>query len=110
MLLTKNRLDELGQDPEALESLYREARQRGQDDAFRQAVTQCLEATPGNVLLRAWACRLDLDVPTDAELEFQSAADSRRHWATALTASLACGTLFVPVSYTHLTLPTNREV
>ncbi|HJO29725.1 MAG TPA: hypothetical protein QGG30_04475 [Acidobacteriota bacterium] len=95
MLLTKDRLDKLGQDPEALESLYREAQQRGQDDAFRQAVTQCLETTPGNVLLRAWACRLDLDVPTDAELEFQSAADSRRHWATALSASLACGTLFV---------------
>lgn len=95
MLLTKDRLDELGQDPEALESLYREAQQRGQDDAFRQAVTQCLETTPGNVLLRTWACRLDLDVPTDAELEFQSAADSRWHWATALSASLACGTLFV---------------
>ncbi len=95
MLLTKDRLGKLGQNPEALESLYQEARRQGQDDAFRQALTQCLEATPGNVLLRAWACRLDLDVATDAELEFQSAADSRRHWATALTASLTCGTLFV---------------
>ncbi|SVA90549.1 uncharacterized protein METZ01_LOCUS143403, partial [marine metagenome] len=95
MLLTKDRLGELGQNPEALESLYQEARRQGQDDAFRQALTQCLEATPGNVLLRAWACRLDLDVATDAELESQSTAGSRRHWATALTASLACGTLFV---------------
>ncbi len=91
----KEQVEQISEAPAALESLYRRARQRGKESAFAEAVAQCSEADPDNILLRAWLCRLDLDEPSAAALPADGAdASRRRHWVTALATSIGTGALF----------------
>ena len=91
----KEQVETSSEAPEALESLYRLAVQRGQERAFAEAIAQCSEEAPENVLLRAWRCRLDLDAAS-AGAPAAGAGDTsrRRHWGTALGTSIGCGALF----------------
>ena len=73
-------------DPASLERLYRNAQSEGNEDAFREALRQCAEERPGEVLLEAWAHRLDL--PEKRE-EKEDAQD--RSWGTAIGASVLLG-------------------
>lgn len=91
----KRQVEELSEAPEALEDLYRRAKQRGQEPAFAEAVARCFAAAPQNVLLHAWLCRLDLDVQSAADLQVDGRdAGKRRHWVAALATSVGCGALF----------------
>lgn len=92
---TKDRIEEARDDPAALETLYRQALQRGQERAFKAAIAQLFEGSPEDVLLSAWACRLDLDDPSaGAAPRRRAGAGSRRHWGIAVVTSIGCGALF----------------
>ncbi len=72
----KHDIEAASGDPARLERLYRSLQAAGDEAAFREALRQCKEDRPGNILLEAWASRLDL--PTESEEEgFQD----RRWWA-----------------------------
>src|SRR5690606_5390145 len=49
-------------DPAGLEDLYRQVQAEGSEAAFREALRQCEEEDPGNVLFHAWAHRLGLEL------------------------------------------------
>ncbi len=90
----KEQVDEIREDPEALEDLYRTAMQRGQERTFAAAVAQCFEAAPESVLLRAWVYRLDLDDQGAVASRVDDHDAGKRRWTTALGISVACGALF----------------
>lgn len=53
-----DKLPEHLQNPEALESIYRQALQRGEEKLFREAVETLFAQNPSNLLLAAWHYRL----------------------------------------------------
>ena len=73
-------------DPAGLERLYRSSRAEGNEAAFREALRQCEEEHPSDVLLEAWVHRLDL---TEEGEEKDGGHD--RHWWTVLGASVLLG-------------------
>lgn len=62
-------------DPAGLERLYRSMQAEGNEAAFREALRQCEEEHPGDILLEAWARRLDLPVEREEE-----GGQDRRWW------------------------------
>src|SRR5690606_37262846 len=76
----------MSDDPAGLEDLYRKAQAEGSEAAFREALRQCEEKDPNNVLLHAWVHRLGL------ELERGVAGQTRkRHWGVIIAASIVLG-------------------
>ena len=76
----------------ALEQLYRQALNSDDEAIFREALVLHIAEHPNDVLLSAWACRLDIpSAPAVAERSDKAI----RHWRTAIGASAALGLLFV---------------
>lgn len=73
-------------DPAALERLYRSSLTEGNEAAFREALRQCEEEHPGDVLLEAWAYRLDLPVERE-----EDDGGHERHWWMVIGASVLLG-------------------
>ena len=73
----KDDIEAASGDPEGLERLYRSVQAEGNEAAFKDALRQCKEENPGDLLLEAWAHRLD--VPIDGEEDDTS--QDRRWWA-----------------------------
>ena len=73
-------------DPAGLERLYRSSQSEGNEAAFIEALQQCQEEHPRDVLLEAWAHRLDLP----AEREEEDGGHDR-HWWTIIGASVLLG-------------------
>jgi hypothetical protein len=73
-------------DPAGLERLYRTAQSEGNEPAFRDALRQCAEAQPGDVLLQAWAHRLDVAVGL-------TASGGDRRWLPLIGGSVTLGVL-----------------
>jgi hypothetical protein len=73
-------------DPADLERLYRTVQAEGDDAAFRDALRQCEEEHPDDVLLKAWAHRLDVPVESEEEDGGQT-----RHWWAIIGASVLLG-------------------
>ncbi len=80
----------LQDDPQALEQLYRTARQRGEDGAFQAAVEQVRQSAPESALLAAWHYRLQFDTP--------KGHDFPAHWRVAIPLSVVTGLLFWALS------------
>lgn len=88
-------------DPAGLEHLYRSSREEGNEAAFREALRQCEEEHPGDVLFEAWAHRLDLPVAREEE----DGGRDRRWWIViggsvlvgVVSALLARGEAPIPV-------------
>jgi hypothetical protein len=82
----KQDIESASADPADLERLYRGAHAGRNETAFREALRECEEDHPGDVLLEAWAHRLGLPV--------QRKEDDRGHdrnWWTIIGASVLLG-------------------
>lgn len=73
-------------DPARLEHLFRSARAEGAEAEFREAVRQTEEEHPRDLLLKAWAHRLDLAPEYEA-----SDSTRNRHWWVIIGASVLLG-------------------
>ncbi len=95
---SKARIEALKDDPVALERLYRQALRSDHEATFHQAISECLADSPANLLLTAWACRLESDAAPDPPGVVASISgadgDVRRHWIAALLTAVGCGALF----------------
>jgi len=91
-------------DPAGLEDLYRQVQAEGSEAAFREALRQCEEEDPGNVLFHAWAHRLGL------ELEREVAGQRRkRHWGMIIAASIVLGVLSALLANGEPPVPDPKE-
>ncbi|MEX2402240.1 MAG: hypothetical protein WD423_15825 [Rhodothermales bacterium] len=82
----KHDIEEAIGDPAALERLYRTARSAGDDDAFIEALRQLAAEQREDVVLKAWAHRLDVARVDD---EVEDGPD--RRWWTIVGASVLLG-------------------
>ena len=73
-------------DPGALETLFRRSHAEGREEAFREAIREFEEERPGDILLEAWAHRLELPVERAKE-----ASGPDRHWWTIIGVSVVLG-------------------
>ncbi len=72
-------------EPAGLERLYRRVQEEGNEAAFTEALRQCREAQPGNLLLEAWIYRLDVPLKSEEE-------NIRDHsWWVVIGASVVLG-------------------
>ena len=83
----RNKIEAASGDPAGLERLYRNSQAEGNEAAFKEALRQCEEEHPGDVLLEAWAHRLGLPV------EGKEDGSPDRHWWTLIGASVLLGAL-----------------
>ncbi len=88
----KNQLDRASGNASALEQLYRKALAADAIATFREVLAQRLAAHPDDILLSAWACRLDLPLANPSAARNNK---TTRYWRTAIVASAALGLLFV---------------
>jgi hypothetical protein len=82
----QDEIDAVIGDPSGLESLYRRMQAEGNEAEFRKALRQYIETHPGDVLLEAWAHRLDLPVE---RIEVTGSHD--RRWWAIIGASIVLG-------------------
>ena len=89
----KNQIIGTKGDAAGMEQLYRRACDKGEEPIFREAIAQCAAECGDDVLLSAWAHRLDLKTVSSEDLTLLS---SRRvkHWKTAVGASVVLGMTF----------------
>ena len=89
----KNRIIETRGDAAGMERLYRHARDQGEEPIFKDAIVQCAAECGDDILLSAWAHRLDLKTVSNGEptlLSFKRI----KHWKTAVGASVVLGVAF----------------
>lgn len=86
----KNDIEAASGEPADLERLYESSKAEGNEAAFREALRQCEEEHPGNVLFEAWAHRLDLPGKREEERDGDD-----RHWWTIIGASVLLGVVSV---------------
>lgn len=86
-----NQLQRIGDHAPQLEQLYRQALSSNRESVFKEALALRLSESPGNMLLTAWACRLDLPLAQSAAVR---GAKTIRHWRTALIASATLALCF----------------
>jgi hypothetical protein len=81
-------IQEIGSDPEKLESLYQRAQHAGEVRAFERALLACYEEAPDNLLYSAWFYRLRQSAPAPEK--------PRRaiNWALAIPLSILTGLIF----------------
>ncbi len=84
----KHDIETASGNPAGLERLYRSSQSEGNEAAFIEALRQCEEEHPGDVLLEAWAHRLGL--PAAREKDDRGRA---RHWWIIIGASVLLGVL-----------------
>ena len=95
-MILRSQIERARGDAAGLERLYREALLAGNEHAFKEAIGECAEEYPEDILLAAWACRLDVQsqpdvaVP-DAETMRQT---QTRHWRTAVATAVLLGILY----------------
>jgi hypothetical protein len=87
-----NQLERASGNARELEQLYRQTLVTDDAATFRAALVQHIAERPNDVLLSAWACRLDLPL---AHTIAARCDKTIRHWRTAISASAALGLLFV---------------
>lgn len=81
-------------DPGALEGAYRSAVASGDKALFADAIAALVMRYPDDLLLRAWAHRLD--IAGESELVTEIAEDgTRRHWLVAICVSVILGLIFI---------------
>ena len=92
----KSQIEGARGDVAGLELLYRQALAAGDEPAFIEVIGQCGGEHPEDILFSAWACRLDVQSPADAERsEGQVGKESQaRHWRTAVATSVVLGILY----------------
>ena len=92
----KTRLEEARSDVAELERLYRQALGAGDESTFKQAIAQCVEEYPEDLLFSAWAYRLEVrSLPDAAGPEDQIALQGQiRHWRSAVGTSIVLGLLY----------------
>jgi hypothetical protein len=93
------------EDPAALERLYRESAAVGDEASFREAISKSLSRHPGNLLLRAWGCRFDLEVSPATSAETAAEKPSGRHWWIATAASAILSVAFVLLAGDQMPYP-----
>lgn len=86
----KDDIESASEDPADLERLYRSVQAEGNEAEFREALRQCEEEHPGNVLFEAWVHRLDLT----AERE-EGEGNPHRRWWTIVGGSVLLGVVSV---------------
>lgn len=101
-MMLKKDIEAVSEDPAGLERLYRSAQAAGHETAFREALRQCVEEQPGNVLLDAWAHRLDVTVEHEE-------CNRNRHWWTIIGASVLLGVVSALLARGKLPVPDPRE-
>ncbi len=85
----------------ALEKLYREAKARREEGAFKKAIAACAEGDPDNALLLTWSYRLDIKaipesyITRDELAEYRKSGIEGRNWWIAVAVSIVLGALFV---------------
>ena len=83
-------------DAAKLERLFRQALSAGNESVFEVAIRRCAEEHPEDILITAWACRLDIESPALVEEpKSQSAKQSQiRQWWVAVASSATLGVLY----------------
>lgn len=84
----KDDIEAVSGDPSGLERLFRSVQAAGNEAAFREALRRSKEEHPDDVLLEAWAHRLDLPVESE-----EDAGGRDRRWWTIIGASVLLGVL-----------------
>src|SRR5262245_1144957 len=79
-------------DPRALEQLYQSAKQSGQAEVFRSAISTCCVEAPDNLLYEAWKVRLESTEKEPAK------AQRTINWAAAVPLSILTGLIFWALS------------
>ena len=90
-----NQLERASGNARELEQLYRQTLVTDDAATFRAALAQHIAERPNDVLLSAWACRLDLPL---AHTTAARSDKTIRHWRTAIGASAALALLFVALA------------
>lgn len=91
----KSRVEQARGDVAALEGLYRQAVAAGEEIAFKKAIAQCAAECPEDVLLSAWAYRLDLEPVQITEGTQETVARQSQQWWTAVGVSIVLGLLYI---------------
>ena len=91
----KREIESLRDDAAGLEQLYRQTL-AGSDDAsaFKEAIAQCAEEHPDNVLYRAWVCRLEDQPDASGQVDAAGKQDQLRQWRIAIASSAGLGILY----------------
>ncbi len=93
----KNRVEQANGDVVLLEQFYRQAVQDGKENAFKEAISQCLKEHPEDKILTAWACRLDiqpLEIPA-IQVDKIASSGNTHQWLVAIVISVILGALFI---------------
>lgn len=93
MIMTfKNQIESVSGNPAELERLYREAVAAGDEAGFKEAIDNAAGEQPEDVLLSAWALRLDVRVQPGVVAGGQVVNSSpTRRWSIAIAVSVALG-------------------
>lgn len=93
----KSQIEGARGDVGGLEQLYKRALASGNEAAFRDAIGRCAGEHPEDILLSAWAYRLDVLVPpapgVGAEARAVNQRQTRRWW-TAVATSVVLGVVY----------------
>lgn len=111
----KETVEQVKGDAAALETLYREAAGSGEKGAFKDAVAELARRCPEDVLLSAWAYRLDIR-PAEISVGISEAAASEktgegveffegRRWFVAIGVAIVLGLLYVVMSIAGSSAP-----
>lgn len=76
--------------PKLLEDLFRKARAEHQESVFTSAIRGLLDSDPDNVLIQAWAYRLESD-----RAKASSLSGTKSGWFTSIVVAVLAGLLFV---------------
>jgi hypothetical protein len=96
----ENKFDSARRHPGKLEALYREMRDAGESPAFMAALANQLELHPGDTLLQAWACRLDIGIaaPREEPAGQLSRTSQSNNFIAALIVSVVLAFCYVLIS------------
>ena len=89
----KSQIIRAGDDAAELEKLYKQAVIAGNETAFVEAIGQCAEDQPENILFSAWAYRLDV-LPLPPPENGPRGQSQTRRWRTAIATSLVLGVMY----------------
>lgn len=108
MQALSERVEEARDDAAALESIYRKSRSEGREAEFTGAVAALARQYPDNVLLAAWAYRLDVqpgEGATFAGPEAVTRVPPDRRWIVAVPTSILLGFVFALLAWGKPPMP-----
>lgn len=98
-------VDRARSDPAALEALYREAASAGDDSDFKDAISSLLADSPSDLLLQAWAHRLDIPVEETVSGKGPAESATDHRWRIAIPIAVLLGFVFALLAWGETPVP-----